>query len=240
MIVIPAIDLMAGKCVQLVGGKPGTEQVVLDNPADVALKWQDAGAERLHVIDLDRALGDGDNTDEISEIIEAVNIPVQVGGGVRDEARAENLFSIGTENVIVGTRAIKDREWLEYIVDKYPKRIIVAIDAKNDEILVKGWQECSGERVTGFVKGLDGLKLAGILYTNVGVEGRLSGIEIIPIKKILSSTSTPLIVSGGITTLDNLKSLNKLNIYACVVGLSLYKGKIKLREAIKLMKRKVR
>jgi phosphoribosylformimino-5-aminoimidazole carboxamide ribotide isomerase len=240
MIVIPAIDLMAGKCVQLVGGKPGTEQVVLDNPAEIALKWQDEGAERLHVIDLDRVLGEGDNTAEISKIIEDVDIPVQVGGGIRDETRVENLFSIGVENVIVGTRAIKDKEWLEYIADRYPKRVIVAVDAKNDKILIKGWQESSGKQMVDYVKGLKELKLAGILYTNVGMEGKLSGIEIAPIKKILSNTSIPLIVSGGITTLDDLKSLNKLNIYACVIGLSLYKGKIELREAIKLSKRKVR
>jgi len=230
--VIPAIDVKGGKCVQLVGGKPGTEKVMIDDVLGVAKRWQSEGAELIHVIDLDSALGTGNNEMLIEMIAASISIPVQVGGGIRDEEKIQKLFDKGCERVIVGTRAIQDRPFVKKMADEYPDGIVVAIDSVANEVLIKGWQEGSGKDLLTVVKDLDALPIFGFLYTNVEVEGQLKGIDPTPIQALTNSTKKPLIVSGGVTTMGDLDTLQRMGVHSAVVGMAIYTGRIDFRRAV--------
>lgn len=233
MKLLPAVDVKGGKCVQLVGGKPGTEKVTIDDVVGVARKWQGDGAEMIHIIDLDSALGSGDNETLIETLIGDLSVPVQVGGGVRTPEKVQRLFEIGCERVIVGTRAIQDRVFTESIAGEYGDGIVVAVDSSADEVLIKGWQEGSGRGSVEVVKDLDQLPIWGFLYTNVEVEGRLQGIDSDRIRKVVSATSKPVIVSGGITTVADLEQLKRIGAHSAVVGMAIYTGRIDFRTAVR-------
>jgi phosphoribosylformimino-5-aminoimidazole carboxamide ribotide isomerase len=233
MIVIPAIDVRDGKCVQLVGGRPGTEKITIDDAVGVAMRWQDEGAEMLHIIDLDWALGMGNNESLIEKIAAGVDVPVQVGGGIRTKEHVQRLFDIGCERVIIGTRAIQDRQFIEEVSTEYPESIVVAIDSVSDEVLIKGWQEGSGRDVMDVVRDLEGLPIFGFLHTNVEVEGRLQGISTEPIRSLIRLTKRPVIVSGGITTMDDLRTIRELGAHSVVVGMAIYTGRIDFRKAVR-------
>jgi phosphoribosylformimino-5-aminoimidazole carboxamide ribotide isomerase len=231
--VIPAIDVKGGKCVQLVGGKPGTEKVIIDDVMGVAKRWQSEGAEMLHIIDLDSALGTGNNEMLIEMIGASISIPVQVGGGIRDEEKVQRLFDIGCERVIVGTRAIQDRPFVKKMADEYPDGIVVAIDSVANEVVIKGWQESSGKDLLAVVKDLETLPIFGFLYTNVEVEGQLKGIDPIPIQALVNNTKKPLIVSGGVTTMGDLDILQRIGAQFAVVGMAIYTGRIDFEKAVR-------
>lgn len=233
MKVIPAIDVKGGKCVQLVGGKPGTEKVMIDDVMGVAKRWQSEGAEMLHIIDLDSALGIGNNETLIEMIAASISIPVQVGGGIRDEEKVQRLFDIGCERVIVGTRAIQDRPFVKKMADEYPDGIVVAIDSVANEVVIKGWQESSGKDLLAVVKDIETLPIFGFLYTNVEVEGQLKGIDPIPIRALVNNTKKPLIVSGGVTTMGDLDVLQRIGAQFAVVGMAIYTGRIDFKKAVR-------
>jgi phosphoribosylformimino-5-aminoimidazole carboxamide ribotide isomerase len=232
MKLIPAVDIKDGRCVQLVGGKPGTEKVRIDDVVGVARKWQSDGAELIHVIDLDAALGTGDNGTLIEKVVGSLDVPVQVGGGVRAKEQVERLFDIGCERVIVGTKAIQDRSFIEELARTYEDGIVVAIDSVQDQVLVRGWQEVSGRDLLDVVSEMSDLPIFGFLYTNVEVEGRLQGIDPIPVKALVETTSKPVIVSGGITTNEDLATLRQLGAHSVVLGMAIYTGKIDFRRAV--------
>lgn len=232
MKVIPAVDIKGGRCVQLVGGKPGTEKVDIKDVLGVARKWQEQGAEMLHVIDLDSALGTGDNESLIEMIIGDLAIPVQVGGGIRTEEKARRLFEIGCERVVVGTRAVQDREFVGSLTSSYPGDVVVAIDSASDQVLIKGWQESSGKGTASVVKDLEMLNIWGFLFTNVEVEGRLEGINSDLVKAMIDITSKPVIVSGGITSFTDLALVRDMGADSVVLGMSIYTGKIDFRKAV--------
>jgi len=231
--VIPAVDIKGGQCVQLVGGKPGTEKVRIDDVVGVARQWQADGAEIIHVIDLDAALGTGDNETLIEKVVGSVDVPVQVGGGIRTQEQAERFFDIGCERVIVGTRAIQDRTFVSDLARTYEDGIVVAIDSVQDRVMVKGWQESSGRDLLEVVGELSDMPIFGFLYTNVEVEGRLRGIDPVPVKALVETTSKPVIVSGGITTDDDLITLQRLGAHSAVLGMAIYTGKIDFRKAVR-------
>jgi len=233
MMVIPAIDIKGGKCVQLVGGKPGTEKIEIEDVMGVARKWQTQGAELLHVVDLDAALGSGNNEKLIESLAASISVPVEVGGGVRTFERIQRLFRMGAERVIIGTRAIEDRQFVAKAADEYPDGIVVAIDAMEEEILVEGWQKGSGREIMSVVKDLEPMPIFGFLYTNIGVEGRLEGIDPKPIQTLVRSTDKPIIVSGGITTLSDLEQLWELGAHSAVVGMAIYTGRIDFKKAVR-------
>jgi len=233
MIVIPAIDLMEGKCVQLVGGDPKTVQTMSGEPANVAKKWEKLGATRLHVVDLDAALGTGSNESTIREILGSVEASVQVGGGVRDNEKAERLIDAGASEIIVGTRAIGDVKWLETLARKYPSKVIVAVDARGDEISVKGWTGNSGRNLYEYLSEIDMLPTYGILYTNINVEGQLNGLDLEPVKRMAEMTDKRLFVAGGVTTMNDIEDLASSGAYAAVLGMSIHKGTIDLKEALR-------
>jgi phosphoribosylformimino-5-aminoimidazole carboxamide ribotide isomerase len=233
MKVIPALDIRGGKCVQLVGGKPGTERVTIEDVLGVARRWQEQGAEMLHVVDLDSALETGENESLIEMIIGDLAIPVQVGGGIRTEEKAHRLFEIGCERVVVGTRAIQDREFTRTLVASYPGDIVVAIDSASDQVLIKGWQESSGKGPAAVIKDLEQLDIWGFLFTNVEVEGRLEGINSDLVKDMISLTSKPVMVSGGFTTFTDLALVRDMGADSVILGMSIYTGKIDFRKAVK-------
>lgn len=232
MRIIPAVDIKGGRCVQLVGGKPGTEKINIEDVLGVARKWQGQGAEMLHVIDLDSALGTGDNEALIEMIIGDLAIPVQVGGGIRTEEKARRLFEIGCERVVVGTRAVQERGFVQSLTSSYPGDVVVAIDSASDQVLIKGWQESSGKGTESVVKDLEMLDIWGFLFTNVEVEGRLEGINSDLVKALIDITRKPVIVSGGITSFTDLAIVRDMGADSVVLGMSIYTGKIDFRKAV--------
>lgn len=233
MKVIPAIDVKGGKCVQLVGGRPGTEKVEIGDVLGVARRWQNEGAEMIHMIDLDSALGTGNNEKQIETIAASLSVPVQAGGGIRNEEKVQRLFDIGCERVILGTRAIQDRPFVLKMAEEYPDGIVVAIDSVADEVVIKCWQEGSGRSLLAVVKDLEALPIFGFLYTNVEVEGQLKGIDPIPIRALINATKKPLIVSGGVTTMGDLDLLQRIGAHSAVVGMAIYTGRIDLKKAVR-------
>ncbi|RAP53226.1 MAG: 1-(5-phosphoribosyl)-5-[(5-phosphoribosylamino)methylideneamino]imidazole-4-carboxamide isomerase [Methanosphaera sp. rholeuAM270] len=233
MIIIPAVDLKNGKCVQLVQGEPGTEQVIIDNPEDVAMEWINKGAKRLHIVDLDGALGSGENLEIVKKIIDSSNVPIQMGGGIRTVDDAKKLLDAGITTVIIGTMAIKHPEYITELSDEYGSdRICVSLDSKENRVVTHGWTEFTDKTPLEYAKIFEDKGAGSILFTNVDVEGLLNGVDLKPVKELLSSVNIPIIYSGGITSLDDLKVLSELNTGYVVIGSALYKGLIDFEEAL--------
>jgi phosphoribosylformimino-5-aminoimidazole carboxamide ribotide isomerase len=233
MIIIPAVDLKNGKCVQLVQGEPGTEQVIIDNPEEVALQWVQKGAKRLHVVDLDGALGSGENLSIVKKIIEKSEVPIQMGGGIRTLDDAKRLLDAGISTVIIGTMAIKNPEYIEQLAEEYgSERICVSLDSKENKVVTHGWTEFTDKTPLEYAKIFEEKGAGSILFTNVDVEGLLNGIDLNPVKELLSNLSIPIIYSGGITSLDDLKVLSELETDYVVIGSALYKGLINFEDTL--------
>lgn len=226
MMVLPAVDILDGKVVQLIGGKPGTEQIVLPDPLEVAKDWEKKGAPMVHVIDLDGAFGKGGNPHLIRSMLEELDIPVQVGGGVRSTAMVDQYLGWGAARVIVGTKAITDNNWLSDISQAHPGKIVLALDTAKGQIQVKGWQEASRlslEQMFGTIKELP---LAAVLHTNVEVEGRAQGINVGEVRSFVERCPHKVIASGGIRGLEDLRALESIGAEACVAGIALYTKRI--------------
>lgn len=226
MRVLPAIDILDGHVVQLVGGVPGTEQVKLPDPLAMAKRWQDEGADFLHVIDLDSALGKGNNVQTMRQIIKASKVPVQVGGGIRSTEVAQYLLDCGAARVIVGTKALKDTAWLAGIANANPGKIVLALDVKGGNVQVKGWQEAAPITLAQMFEIIRPLPLAGVLYTNVDVEGQGKGIDEKAVRDFITACPHMVIASGGVTDQRDLDLLTGMNVPEAVVGLALYTGKL--------------
>ncbi len=234
MLIIPAVDIKDGKCVQLVQGKPGTEQIVIENPAKVAKEWEKKGASILHVINLDGAFGDKNkNIGVIKEIINTLSIPIQLGGGIRTKEAAAELLKMGVDKVILGTMAIENPENVEELSREFgSERIIVALDSKDSKVVVKGWTEKTEKSAPEFAKIFEAKGAGGILFTNVDYEGLLEGFKTAPLLELLDAVNIPIIYSGGVTSIDDIKKLSLTDVYGVVVGSALYKGKIDFEEAL--------
>ena len=229
MRIIPAIDIIDGKCVQLVGGKLGTEKFYGD-PMEIASKWEVMGAELLHVIDLDAALGTGDNLDILQEIKNIVDIPVQFGGGIRCYEKAYDLLNYGIDGVILGTLAINEYpgfETLNRLSREFgDDRVIVAIDSKDGKVVARGWQERTEFSTPEFVKNFNPGLIRGFLYTDVGVEGKMMGVDMEGIEEVVNAADLPVIVSGGISSVEDIKDISDAGAWGVVLGKALYEGKI--------------
>ncbi len=221
---IPAVDLKGGRCVQLVGGRPEDERVSLPDPVAVARDWRARGFRTLHVVDLDAALGSGDNLDLVARIALEAPGDLQVGGGVRDEARAQALLDAGAARVIVGTRAVEDPSWLADLAGRHPRRIAVAADIRDGVVLSRGWRETSPLRILPYLESLGELPLAGVLCTDVGREGRLEGIDRAGVAEVLGASPHPVWISGGVTTVEELRFLAEHGAAGAVLGMALYTG----------------
>lgn len=226
MIAIPAIDLREGACVQLVGGAYDAERVRLDDPIEVARSWERAGFRRLHVVDLDAATGRGQNTEVIREILEATSLETQVGGGVRDVERIEALLENGAARVVLGTRAVKDEDWLAEMTELYPAQIIVAADVRDRRVVARGWAETTGRHVLDLVSDLNNLALAEIMVTAVHREGRMEGTDLPLMEDVAEESVHPICASGGIGGLGDLRALEDRGVAAVVIGMALYTGAV--------------
>jgi len=222
VIAAPAVDLQGGRCVQLVGGKPEDVRVSLPDPVAQAMSWYEQGFGTLHVVDLDAALGSGDNLDLILRIVSTTPAETQVGGGIRDEARARALLDAGVDRIVIGTRAIDEPDWLARLAGMWPGRIMIALDTKDGRILRKGWTEDTGLELASYLPGLGELPLAGILATDVGREGRLEGIDRNAVGETISLSPHPVWASGGVTTTEELRYLDESGAAGAVLGMALY------------------
>ncbi len=229
MKVFPALDLREGACVQLVGGRYEDERIRLPEPLTIAAQWAAAGLTHQHVVDLDAAMGRGSNFQIIAELSKLPGLELQVGGGVRDEAAIERLLQLGVARVVVGTRAVEDAAWLEAVSAKFPRRLVVAADVRGTRVVTRGWTQTSALTIDVLLARVSHLPLAGVLVTAVHVEGQLQGIDAPLMKSVCSSTTTKVIASGGITTIDDLRVLSGLGAFAAVVGMALYTGRLEAR-----------
>ena len=224
MIAVPAVDLKGGRCVQLVGGRPEDERVSLPDPVAVARDWYAMGFETLHLVDLDAALASGDNLPLLRTLLSATPATKQVGGGIRDDARADDLLEAGADRVVVGTRALDDPDWLSALARRRAGRVMVAADTRDGYVLTRGWTERSHLTISDFLARLEGLPLAGILTTDVGQEGRLQGIDRDAVGRTLELSRHPVWISGGVTTENDLAWLDEHGAAGAVLGMALYTG----------------
>lgn len=235
MQVIPAIDLREGACVQLVGGSYAEERVRIADPVAVAREWTRLGFTRIHLVDLDAATGRGSNREIVREILEVTPVSVQCGGGVRDLDTIDELLSAGASEVVLGTRAVEDRAWLEDAVARYPDRIIVAADVSARRLLSHGWSETSARDVIDFIDELKSLSLAAVLVTAVEREGRMEGPDVKLMKEITARLNTPLQASGGVRDIGDIRALTDAGASAAIVGMALYTGALNPQTIIEEM-----
>lgn len=226
MIAWPAVDLKGGRAVQLVGGRPETERVSLPDPVAVARHWVELGFRALHVIDLDAALGTGSNRALVEDILAAVDVPVQVGGGIRDDELLDAYLAAGAARVIAGTRAVRDRAWLRAAAERHPHQVVVAADTKEGQVLVRGWTEGAGLGLIGFVRDLAPLPLAAVLVTDVSREGRLAGADAALFGDVVGACAQPVLAAGGIASVQDLRRLADAGVAGAVLGMSIYAGDI--------------
>lgn len=224
MIVIPAIDLREGHCVQLVGGSYDQELVRLDNPVDVAARWERAGFSTLHIIDLDAATERGSNRDVVRKILASTQCETQVGGGIRTTQDVAELLDAGADRVIIGTRALDDIRWLMEVVDSNPGRVIVAVDIKDQRIVTRGWTATNERDFRAVITELGTLKLYGLLVTAVHREGLMQGTDVSLMQEVLAHTSLQVQAAGGVGAIDDIRALDRAGVAAVVLGMGLYTG----------------
>ncbi len=234
MKVLPAVDILNRKCVQLVGGDPNNKIFEYTDPLTIAKKWSEY-ADYLHLIDLDAAIyNNNTNKDIIKKILSEVKIPTEVGGGIRSIEVFRELIAAGADKLIMGTSAVKNIDLLKTIKNEFGKeRIVIALDVKGEEISISGWKEGSGLNISDAIRKLDEYA-SSYLITSIGVEGKMKGPDIELYKKILSITEVEIIASGGISSIDNLIELDKIGIDKAVVGTAIYTNNIDLKEVRKV------
>jgi phosphoribosylformimino-5-aminoimidazole carboxamide ribotide isomerase len=231
--VVPAVDVQDGQVVQLVGGKRGTGKRYGD-PVEAAARWVEAGARTLHLVDLDGAFeGERANAPAIERVVETVGgeVGVQVGGGIRTPEDARALLDSGVDRVILGTAAVEEPDVVAEISDTHPDSVLVSLDAKGGEVVVAGWTEGTGLDPAEAAARYEDLGAGGILFTDVDVEGRLDGVRTGPVRRVVEAVSIPVVASGGVATLADVRALKDAGAAAVVVGTALYEGRFTLREA---------
>ena len=224
MIAIPAVDLRGGACVQLVGGSYAQERVRLENPLEVARSWERYGFERLHVVDLDAATGNGSNLPLVRTLISDSGLPVQVGGGVRTGELLEELFDAGAARVILGTRAIEEPDWLAELASRHPGEIIVAADVRERRVTTRGWAHTLPVDILDLVEELNGVPLGGLLVTAVHREGQMRGTDLPLMEDVAELSAVPVYASGGIASMQDLRALEHRGLAGAVIGMALYTG----------------
>ncbi len=229
----PAIDLRGGRCVRLVQGDYDRETVFGDDPAEMARRWVGDGAQFLHLVDLDGAR-DGKlvNRDAVSAIVQAVDIPCELGGGIRDDQSIEQLLSLGLQRLVIGTKAIKEPDWFRTTCRKFPNQLALGIDARNGRVATDGWLETSDVAATGLAKQFEDEPIAAIIYTDIAKDGMMSGPNLEAMKEMNEATRIPVVASGGVTTADDVEQLASIKMAGCIIGRTLYEGKLTLQDAL--------
>ncbi len=246
MQLLPAIDLRDGKCVRLRQGDYAQETIFSNDPVAMAQRWADSGGDILHLVDLDGAkAGHPVNHEVVRKIVRAVDIPCELGGGIRDDAGIELLLDdVGVDRLIIGTQALKQPEWFRDVVQRYPDRVALGLDARDSMVATEGWLDVSEVSAPELAGQYVGLPLAAVIYTNIANDGMMQGVDegTIEDMRALADLGLPVIASGGVTTLDDLRRLAAVSreqpkLTGAIIGRALYEGTIRLDEAAKEIKK---
>jgi phosphoribosylformimino-5-aminoimidazole carboxamide ribotide isomerase len=230
----PAIDLRNGKCVRLQQGDYRRETVYSDDPVAVARRFQEQGATRLHIVDLDGARdGAPTNVETVRQIVEAVDLECEMGGGIRERATIETLLNAtGLDRLVLGTSALKQADWFRKMCHEFPQQLVLGIDARNGMVATDGWRETSQTSALELANQFRGLPLAAIVYTDITVDGMMSGPNVSAMAEMQSQVLVPVIASGGVTTVGNVQQLAAAGLAGAIIGRALYEGTITLPEAL--------
>lgn len=235
MMVIPAIDVKDGRCVRLRQGNMAAETVYSTDIPSMARRWEEAGAGVIHLVDLNGAVeGEPKNLADIEAVRQAVRVEVQVGGGIRNLSTVRRYLDAGISRVVLGTAALTDRTFLDEACREYPRRILLGLDARDGKVAVKGWTSVSETAATDLLKELAGYPIGAVIYTDIARDGMLSGPNLVALKEIVAYSPFPVIASGGISRIDDLKAVRSVGpqVVGTIVGKALYDGKIDYRAAI--------
>lgn len=238
MIIFPAIDIKDGKCVRLTEGRFDQQTVFSDNPAQMALRWQNEGAQYLHLVDLDGALaGESKNIEVIKEILSVANIPVQLGGGIRTMENIESILAYGITRVILGSVAVKQPELVKLVAKEYGEKIVVGIDARDNQVAVEGWGVSGGIAAGELAKRMAAVGVKRIIFTDISRDGMLSGVNAEATANLAKESGLKVIASGGVASIEDisiLKNYEKDGIEGCIVGKAIYTGALDLAQAVKV------
>jgi len=237
MIIIPAIDLRGGRCVRLTQGQASAETVYSENPVVVAKRWYDEGAEMLHIVNLDAALGknDAENIKALERILYEINMPIQFGGGVRTKEDVRRLDDLGVTRIVIGTTAIENPVLLEHIVEEFGSTIVVGIDARDGIVALRGWEKMSNINAIDLANKVAEKGVERVVYTDISRDGMLSGINIEATREIAEMSGLHVTASGGVASLDDIYALKKIEQFgvdSVIVGKALYEGVFTLEEAL--------
>ena len=239
MIIIPAVDIKNGKCVRLVQGRMEDETVFSNDPAAMAQKWAAAGAELIHVVDLDGAFEKSPrNLDAVKNIINSVDTPIQLGGGIRTERTVKTLLDMGVKRVILGTEAINNPEWVMQICRRFPGQVVVGIDARNGRVAIEGWTETTHTRAVDLARRFEDCGVVAINFTDIYRDGMQTGPNIIETGRLAEAISIPVVASGGVATIDDIKNLlplEKVGVTGVITGKALYSGTLDFSQALSLV-----
>jgi phosphoribosylformimino-5-aminoimidazole carboxamide ribotide isomerase len=236
MIIIPAVDIKAGRCVRLLQGREDSETVFSDDPSAMAMRWEAEGAERLHVVDLDGAFRKSpQNMGAVQQIIKKVQVPVQLGGGIRNMETIARYLDLGISRVIIGTEAIRNPQLIKEACHAFPARIIVGLDARNGMVAIEGWTQTTEKLAIEVAKQLEGFGVAGIVFTDIHKDGMQTGPNIEETKRLAESVSVPVIASGGVSNVRDIEALAKLEpvgVEGVITGRALYENTLTMAEAL--------
>jgi phosphoribosylformimino-5-aminoimidazole carboxamide ribotide isomerase len=238
MIIIPAVDIKDGKCVRLIQGQMDQETVFADDPAAMAQKWAEAGAELIHVIDLNGAFAKcPQNIDAIRKILQRVHVPIQLGGGIRNQKTIEMYINMGVKRVILGSEAVHRPDLVVEACRKFPNQIVLGIDARNGYVAIDGWIHTTGVRALDLARQFENSGLAAINFTDIHRDGMQSGLNIIEIQNLAEAIEIPVVASGGVSTIDDIHRLLPLEssgVVGVIVGKALYSGTLDFKAALKI------
>jgi len=233
----PAVDLRGGKCVQLVGGVPGTEVVALDNPMAQAERWASEGTDHLHIIDLDGAIqGKRINASILRQIVTELDLFTQVGGGIRTKDDVRDVLSLGVDRAILGTAALKNPDMVRELADEHGReRIMVALDVRKGDVTTEGWQKTIGKRAVDLGRLFEQKGAGSILFTNIDVEGQQKGIDLGPTRQLVEAVKIPIVAAGGVTSIEDVLALKGAGAAGAVAGTAIYTGKLSVRRTLEAL-----
>ncbi len=233
MQILPAIDIRGGRCVRLRQGDYQQETVFSDDPAAMARRWVEQGATCLHLVDLDGAKeGRPVNGPSVQAVVNAANVPCQLGGGLRTEADIDAALGWGVERVVIGTRALQSPQWFEGLCRRFPGKIVLGIDAKNGQVATDGWLRVSEMSALELAKRFAGLPVAALVSTDIGRDGMMAGPNLDALADMVAAVAWPVIASGGVTRADDVGRLAAVGVAGCIIGRALYEGRINLKDII--------
>ena len=238
MIIIPAVDIKNGKCVRLLQGRMEDDTVYSDDPGSMAAKWERLGAQVIHVIDLDGAFSKSpQNVESIRKIVKAVQVPIQLGGGIRNQKTVDMYMKMGIKRVIIGTEAIKNPPFVKKICKVYPAKIIVGIDARDGKVAIDGWTQTTRVKAIDLARAFEDCGVAAINFTDIARDGMQTGPNLEATRILAESVSIPVVASGGVSSIQDIKDLlplEKIGVMGVIVGKALYSGALELKSAQEL------